>query len=96
MAVSFLRVRSRVLDGPRRGMDHGQRGVALTVAKRRSGLLLPKVRIEASLADGTVVAIAHSLGRSPREYQVAGPNEAIVATLLSFAPATGMLLRIAT
>ena len=55
-------------------------GVALMVAKRRSGLLLPKVRIEAALADGTVVAIAHSVGRA-REYEAVDPHGSSVATL---------------
>ena len=58
----------------------GEGGVALIVAKRRSGLLMPKVRIEAALADGTMVAIAHSMSRA-REFEVADPSGALVATL---------------
>lgn len=56
-------------------------GIVLSVAKRRSGLLLPKVRIEAALANGAVVAIAHSVGRPAREYEVIDPQGDIVATL---------------
>lgn len=56
-------------------------GVALTVARRRSGGLFTKVRIEAALADGTVVAIAHSVGHSYREYEALDPQGALVARM---------------
>ncbi len=56
-------------------------GVLLSVAKRRAGLLLPSVRIEAALADGAVVAVARSRGRSAREYDVLDPRGGPVGTL---------------
>lgn len=56
-------------------------GIALTVAKRRAGLMFPKVRIEAALANGVVVAVAQSRGRVAREYELHDPHGALVATL---------------
>lgn len=55
--------------------------VVLTVAKRRVGRLLPKVGIEARLANGVVVAVARSHGRPARQFDVTDPHGRLVATL---------------
>jgi hypothetical protein len=56
-------------------------GVALTVLKRPTGRLFPKVQIEAALANDAVVAVVRSLGRSLGEYDIADPQGIAVATL---------------
>jgi hypothetical protein len=53
----------------------------MTVAKRRAGWVLPSVRIEAALANGSVVAVAHSHGRPPRGFDVMGADGTLEATV---------------
>jgi hypothetical protein len=55
--------------------------LVLSVTKRRAGLLMPKVVIEAALANGAVVAHARAAGRTAMAFDVSDAQGTPVATL---------------